>query len=126
MIKASLATLAQAGCLVEDGWGTVSGQVNAADTKEPLSGLYIRLHNPRWGYSWYTRSDESGNFHFSAPAGWHELSIDGYGYTRQAAGVSISQGESTVHDFEIGRLAEKAVFLPFTTNISHIPPEGCP
>ena len=126
MIKASLATLAQAGCLVEDGWGTVSGQVIAADTKEPLSGLSIRLHSPQWGFSWYTRSDGSGNFQFSAPGGWHELSIDGYGYTRQAAGVSISPDETTVHDFEIERSAEEAVFLPFSANISHIPPEGCP
>lgn len=126
MIKASLATLAKAGCLVEDGWGTVSGQVIDADTEEPLPGLSVRLHNPQWGYSWYSRSNESGNFQFSAPSGWHELVVDGYGYSRQAAGVIISQGETAVHDFKLERLAEEAVFLPFSTNITHTPPEGCP
>ena len=126
MIKASLGTLAHMGCLVEDGWGMVSGQVMDAQTHLPISGISVELHNPQWGYTWFTRSDENGDFHFSALSGWHKLSVDDLGYARQETDVFVLQNETRVNDFEIEPADEMATFLPILANRNHIPPLDCP
>ena len=126
MIKASLGTLAHMGCLVEDGWGMVSGQVIDAQSQDPVSGISIELHNPQWGYTWFTRSDENGDFQFSALSGWHKLSADDLGYDRQETDVLVLQNETRVNDFEIEPTDEMAIFLPLSENMNHAPPQDCP
>lgn len=126
MVKASIGTLANIGCLVEDGWGTLSGKVVSSETLAPLPGVSIALHNPQWGNTWYTRSDASGFYQFSAPAGWHKLSVDGIGYARQEREVSIIQNQTQDEDFTILAADEEALFFPLSTNSHPFIPQGCP
>jgi hypothetical protein len=126
MIKASIGTLAHIGCLVENGWGILSGQVVDSFSHLPVPGAYVELHNPEWDYTWYTHSDENGDYQFSALAGWHNLSVDDFGYDRMEADVLILQNETQDVDFEIEAVEEKYLFLPFSANINDAPPAGCP
>jgi hypothetical protein len=126
MIKASLGTLAHAGCLVDTGWGSVSGKVVDSQTRIPISDVPVQLNNPEWGYSWSTRSDENGDYQFSALAGWHKLSVDDFGYARQEAKIQILQNETRVKDFELEAVEEQALFLPLAANINNTPPADCP
>ena len=125
MIKASIGTLAHAGCLVEQGWGILSGQVVDSHTLDPVPGASLELHNPEWGYTWITHSDENGNYQFSAPAGLQNLTVDDFGYARQQADVLILQNETQVKDFEIEAVQEERLFIPLAVN-NNFPPEGCP
>jgi hypothetical protein len=126
MIKASLGTMANMGCLVESGWGSISGQVVDSNSQNPVPGASVWLHNPEWDFIQFTSSDENGKYQFSALAGWHNLSVDNLGYAYQEADVLILQNENLVKDFEIDAVNEKAMFLPLLTNVSPISPQGCP
>jgi len=126
MIKASLGTMANMGCLVESGWGSISGQVVDSNSQNPVPGASVWLQNPEWDFIQFTSSDENGNYQFSALSGWHNLSVDALGYAYQETDVSILQNENLVKDFEIDAVNEKAMFLPLLTNVSPISPQGCP
>jgi len=126
MIKASLGTLARVGCLVDQGWGTLSGQVVDSQSKNPVSGASVWLHNPEWDYTQYTRSDDNGNYQFSALAGWHKLSVDGLGYEHQVSDILSVKNQTQEVDIEIAAMPEMAIYLPLSINFRNAPPPGCP
>jgi hypothetical protein len=126
MIKASLGTLAQVGCLVEDEWGTLSGQVVDSKTLQPVPGISMWLYNPGWDYTQFTRSDNYGNYQFTALAGWHTLTADGLGYTRSESDVLIFQNQDLGQDVQVEAMPESAIYLPLSANIRHAPLPGCP
>ena len=125
MVKASIGTLAHMGCLVEAGWGQISGQVVDAKTNMPLPGATLQLHNQEWGYTWTTQSDENGSYQFSAPSGPHILSADDIGYAYQEVDAFFLQNQTQVKDFEIEAAEEITLFIPLFANTKKPPPEGC-
>jgi len=126
MIKASLGTLAQEGCLVEGGWGTISGQVVDSQTLQPVPGTSVWLNNPGWDFTQFTRSDSNGNYQFTALAGWNTLTVDGLGYTRSELDVLILKNQDLEQSIQIETLSESAIYLPLFANIRHAPLPGCP
>jgi Zn-dependent M28 family amino/carboxypeptidase len=126
MIKASLGTLAQEGCLVEGGWGTISGQVVDSQTLQPVPGTSVWLNNPGWDFTQFTRSDSNGNYQFTALAGWNTLTVDGLGYTRSELDVLILKNQDLEQSIQIETLSESAIYLPLSANIRHAPLPGCP
>ena len=126
MVKASLGTLAQLGCLVDEGRGTISGQVIDPLSQLPVPGASVWLHNPDWDYTLFTRSDGDGFYQFSALAGWHKLSADGLGYVHQETDVLIVQNQAQEVDIAIQATDEMAIYLPLSANIHHAPLPGCP
>jgi len=126
MIKASLGTLAQEGCLVEGGWGTISGQVVDSQTLQPVPGTSVWLNNPGWDFTQFTRSDSNGNYQFTALAGWNTLTVDGLGYTRSELDVLILKNQDLEQSIQVETLSESAIYLPLFANIRHAPLPGCP
>ena len=126
MIKASLGTLAQEGCLVEGGWGTISGQVVDSQTLQPVPGTSVWLNNPGWDFTQFTRSDSNGNYQFTALAGWNTLTVDGFGYTRSELDVLILKNQDLEQSIQVETLSESAIYLPLSANIRHAPLPGCP
>jgi hypothetical protein len=126
MIKASLATLAHMGCLVEDGWGTISGVVTDQTTKLPVPGAAVSLSNPEWDYIFNTRTDESGAYQFSALQGWHTLTADDFGYMVESSDLYITQNQSLTVNLELIPTNETATYLPLTSNRLPFSQPGCP
>ena len=126
MIKASLGTLAHLGCLVEDGWGTVSGIVTDQTTQLPIPGAVVSLTNPEWGYTFYTRTDENGAYQFSALQGWHTLTADDFGYRVDSSEIYVTQNQSLTVNLELMPANETATYLPLAGNGIQISPPGCP
>jgi len=126
MIKAGLGTLAHLGCLVEDGWGTVSGIVTDQTTQLPIPGAAVSLTNPEWGYTYNTRTDQGGYYQFSALQGWHNLTADDFGYRVGSSQVFITQNQSLTVNLELIPSNETAMYLPLTGNGLPIPHLGCP
>ena len=127
MVKASLATLAHMGCLVEDGWGTVSGVVSDIDTGDPIEGAQVFLTNPTWGYTFQSITDEGGHFSVSALAGEHFLNADAFQFTPSAEfAISILSGGTTSQDLSLKPAQEQLGFLPITGNLAFAPLKGCP
>jgi hypothetical protein len=126
MIKASLGTLAHIGCLVEEGWGTISGQVLDSQTKQPVPGAAVWLHNPEWDYTQFTVSDADGYYQFSALTGWHTLSVDGLGYALQDSDVLIFQNQIADEDIELDPVQETALYFPLSANTPIASLPGCP
>jgi hypothetical protein len=127
MIKASLGTLAQIGCLVETGWGDISGIVTDQNTHLPLPNASVTLHNPEWGYTFYTQTDQKGEYQISALQGSHSLSADGINYAAAAnSGLMITHDQSTTMDIELAPLDERLIYFPLSTKAPNQPPAGCP
>ncbi len=126
MIKASLGTLAHLGCLVEDGWGTVSGIVTDQTTQLPIPGTAVSLTNPEWGYTFYIRTDENGAYQFSALQGWHTLTADNFGYRGDSSEIYVTQNQSLTVNLELMPANETAIYLPLAGNGIQISPPGCP
>jgi hypothetical protein len=126
MIKASLGTLAHMGCLVEDGWGTVKGVVTDQTTRLPIPGAAVSLSNPEWGYTFNTRTDQGGNYQFSALQGWHNLTADDLGYGIDSSQVFINQNQSITVNLELMPANETVIYLPLAGNGLPIPQPGCP
>jgi hypothetical protein len=126
MIKASLGTLAHLGCLVEDGWGTVSGIVTDQTTQLPIPGAAVSLTNPEWGYTFNTRTDQSGNYKFSALQGWHTLTADDFGYRVDSTEIYVTQNQSLTVNLELMPANETATYLPLAGSGLPIPQLGCP
>jgi hypothetical protein len=114
------------GCLVDEGRGTISGQVIDPLSQLPVPGASVWLHNPDWDYTLFTRSDGDGFYQFSALAGWHKLSADGLGYVHQETDVLIVQNQAQEVDIAIQATDEMAIYLPLSANIHHAPLPGCP
>jgi len=127
MIKASLATLAHMGCLVENGWGTVTGRVTDNDTKEPITGAAISLYNPQWDYTFSTRSDSNGDYQISALDGWHDIYADGIGYALVTySGLYVTGDQALNFDLGLEAISETATFIPLIGNGNQNSPPGCP
>ena len=126
MIKASLGTLAHLGCLVEDGWGTVNGIVTDQTTQLPIPGAAVSLTNPEWGYTFNTRTDQSGNYKFSALQGWHTLTADDFGYRVDSTEIYVTQNQSLTVNLELMPANETATYLPLAGSGLPIPQLGCP
>ncbi len=126
MIKASLGTLAHMGCLVEDGWGTVKGVVTDQITQLPVPGAAVSLTNPEWGYTFNTRTDQGGNYRFSALQGWHNLTADDLGYGIDSSQVFINQNQSITVNLELTPANETVIYLPLAGIGLPIPQSGCP
>ncbi len=126
-VKASLGTLAHMGCLIEDGWGTVTGRVTENVTKEPITGATISLYNPEWDYTFSTRSDSDGYYQLSALDGWHDIYADGIGYAPATySGLYVTGDQSLIFDLELEETSETAIYLPMAGNGLPIAPPGCP
>jgi hypothetical protein len=127
MIKASLGTLAQLGCLMENGWGTISGQVTDGNTSLPVPNASVSLHNPEWDYTFNTRTDQNGEYQISALQGSHNLRVDGMGYApSEHSSLSILQDQTLTQDIELMSLDEQIIYLPLSANVGNLPPAGCP
>lgn len=127
MIKAGLGTLAQMGCLVETGWGEISGKVTDQNTHLPVTNASLRLQNPEWGYTFHTQTDHSGEYQIYALQGLHEISVDGFGYAAAVqSGLMITQDQSTTLDVELAPLDERVIYLPLSSKAPDPPPAGCP
>ena len=126
-VKASLGTLAQMGCLVENGWGIIEGVVAEKSSKTPIPNASISLNNPDWDYSFNTYTDEEGYYQLSILEGWHNLTVDGIGYTAaNYAGLYITNGQSLNINIELEPNNEKTIFLPLSISSPHDPLPGCP
>ena len=126
MVRASLGTFARMGCLVKDGWGTLSGKAIEKGTRSPVVGAAISLFNPEWGYTFITYSDEDGIFELSALDGTHNLSADGIGYAfTQFGEVNILQDQILKVEIDLEAISEYPIYLPLAEN-EVPPPTGCP
>jgi len=127
MIKASLATLAHLGCLVEEGWGTMAGTATDSTTGQPIAGASISLFNPAWGYTFYTASDGNGDYSLAALAGVHTLSFDAVGYApRTAPNVTVIKDQTTLQDTALVPVEESANYLALVNAGTKEPLPGCP
>jgi hypothetical protein len=127
MVKASLATLAHLGCLVEEGWGTMAGTTSDATTGGPIAGASISLFNPAWGYTFSTASDGNGKYSLVALAGVHTLSFDAVGYAPGIIpNVTVIKDQTTLQDTALVPVAESASYLPLVNSGTAVPLPGCP
>ncbi len=127
IIKASLGTLAEMGCLVENGWGTVSGRVTDQTTQIPIPGVSVSLTNPEWGYTFNTRTDQNGYYQISGLQGLHNLTLDAIGYAAAAySDLMIARDQSLTNDAELEPVSERVIYLPLSVNLRNAPLPGCP
>jgi hypothetical protein len=126
MVKASIGAFAHMGCLVEDGWGKVSGKVTEKGTLSPIEGASISLFNPEWKYTFSTYTDKDGYYELSALAGTHNLYADGMGYPfTPVAEVNVLLDETVSIEIQMEAIREYATFVPLAEN--EVPPlPGCP
>jgi hypothetical protein len=127
MVKASLATLAHMGCLVEENWGTLSGLVSNIETNNPIDGAQVLLYNPIWGYTFQTTTAEDGSFSISALAGEHILEADARHFAASVPfTITILPGESTHQEISLRSTQEQTSFLPIARQRTLAPLPGCP
>lgn len=126
MIKASLGTLAHSGCLVEDGWGSISGQVTSLQTQDPIPGANLSLTNPEWAYTFTTQADEQGYYQFSALAGTHILTADSIDFKSKQLEVLVTENQDSIVDLELNSQVERVLYLPLTGDWLVIQKPGCP
>jgi iron complex outermembrane receptor protein len=87
-------------CLAaQDGVGTVSGRVTAADGSEPLGGATIFVTGAQTGA--LTRTD--GSYHIALPPGAYELRVRLIGWQGTRDSVTVSAGRSVTKDFALAR-----------------------
>lgn len=126
MIKASLGTLAHMGCLVEEGWGNISGVVRDQTTLFPISGATVSLTNPEWGYTFSSRTDDNGVYEINALHGGHNLMVDDLGYKTQSSDVFITENQTLIVDLDLLPIEETAIYFPLFGNLMLYPQPGCP
>jgi len=127
MIKASLGTLAHMGCLVEDGWGSLSGIVSDRETSHPIEGAQVFLFNPTWGYTFRAITAEDGSFAIPAPAGEHQVSADARQFSASLPlTVTLLPGETSNQNLSLTPAQERSSFLPFAGENAFAPLPGCP
>lgn len=127
MVKASLATLAHMGCLVEDGWGTVTGVISDFATGDPIPNAHVILTNPAWGYTFQAISDQDGLFNLPALAGDHLLRADAFQFDSSAEiALTVKAAGNTSQNVSLKPSHEQLYFLPLTGNNSFTPLKGCP
>jgi hypothetical protein len=127
LVKASIGTLAHLGCLVEGGWGTISGTVSDKTTQLPIAGADVTLSNPDWGYTFITRTDQNGDYQFSAQGGWHEISADAFAYSfTPTTSIYVTQSQELQVDQELAPIEETRYYFPFMGNKFQAVIPGCP
>ena len=127
MVKASLATLAHLGCLVDDGWGIISGVVTNSDTGDPIKDAVVFLTNPTWDYTFQSITDEEGLFSISALAGDHILSADAPQFTPSSEiTIQVVPGQQTKQDLSLLSTQEHLFYLPITSSRTLAPLPDCP
>ncbi|HLE16537.1 MAG TPA: M28 family peptidase [Anaerolineales bacterium] len=123
MVKASLATLAHMGCLVDPGWGALSGQVTDQLTGLPVSNAVVSLHNPEAGYTRTSLSDQTGRFRISLPAAIHEVSADATGYSpAKSQEIAILKDQELEIELQLLPAIEHLTFIPLSRNTLPILP----
>jgi hypothetical protein len=126
MVKASLASLAHLGCLVEDGWGTVTGTITDQHSGLPVANASVAFSNPSWDYLRSTLSQADGSFNLDLVSGLHTLRVDAPGYAPQViSNVNVTQGELTDQDIVLQPQIEWPIFLPLYIRGTVNPPPGC-
>lgn len=99
MVKASIATFAHMGCLLEDGTGTVTGAITDDTTGQPVPYALVAFASPDWPYSVTARADANGIYTQEVAPGTHDLMILAPGYDAvEIAGVTATGGGTTVQD----------------------------
>jgi Peptidase family M28/Carboxypeptidase regulatory-like domain len=115
MVKASLATLAHLGCLVDSGWGTLAGQVTDELGGQPVPRAVVSLHNPQAGYTRTILTDQAGRFEIKLPAASHQVSADALGYSpTDIREVAIKKDQILEIEMRIHPASESLVFIPIS------------
>ena len=127
MVKASLATLAHLGCLVEEGWGAMAGTATDATTGQPIAGASISLFNPAWGYTFYTASAGKGEYSLAALAGVHTLTFDAVGYAPGTVpNVTVIKDQTTLQNIALVPIEESVNYLALVGAGTPASLPGCP
>ncbi len=127
MIKASLATLAHLGCLVEEGWGTVFGIVTNTITGQPIVDASISIFNPTWGYTFNTASDRNGEYSSAALSGVHSITFDAVGYAPQTiTDVIVIKDQTTITNTALVPIEESVTYLTLINAGTAVPLPDCP
>jgi hypothetical protein len=129
MVKASLATFAHMGCLIEGKTGELTGTVIDAATQTPIHGARLTLINEdsAWDYTLLAETDVNGQYRFEAASGWHTLFADAKDYLYSAIGeIYINQGETVVQDAELAPVEETMQYFPLVEGSSTPTPATCP
>jgi hypothetical protein len=113
MVKASLATLAHMGCLVDSGWGNISGSVTDGSTSLPVPNATISFYHPAWDLLVWTTSDQEGRFNKALTSAGYLISADAPGYAPLRLGlVAISPESENIQDIVLSPVRENLSFLP--------------
>lgn len=98
-VKASLATLAQLGCLQE---GMLSGMVTEMGSGAPISGAWIEAIRDDLK-TWRATTEVDGSYQISLPAGQYLLQVSAAGYQPITVdGIEIKDQENNQVDFVLG------------------------
>jgi hypothetical protein len=125
IVKASLATLAHMSCLVDSGWGTVSGKIVDEYDGSAIPDATITFYQPEWGVSIKTISDEQGYYTRKIASTGYFVSADALGYSPMPIGlVIISPDDTNVQDIVLRPNGENAQFLPLVQDGTQNP--ACP
>jgi hypothetical protein len=120
--KASLATMAHMSCLVDSGWGTISGIVSVEPGSLTISGATVSFYHPEWGLSIRATSDDQGHYSQVLAASSYLVSADGLGYTHEQIGlVFVAPGGTNTQDIVLQPAQESANYLPLVQDTSPVP-----
>jgi len=90
------------GALQAQGTGTITGTVRSATSAQALSSAQVYIVGTQIG----TLTDEGGKFTLNnVPAGDHQVRVRLIGYSVQSKTVTVSSGQSTTLNFELGQKA---------------------
>lgn len=123
MVKAGVAALAHTGCLIEDGWGEVTGFIRDYETGLPLAGASVSFFNPEWDYIQQATTADNGYFHTSLVAGPYDLVVNAPGYASEYY-FDINIGKDRIHmmNLSLDHLYSVTTYLP----LLHSEPEKIP
>jgi hypothetical protein len=98
-VKASVATLAQLGCLQE---GTLSGQVTETSSGTPISGAWIQATGDD-SQTWSVVTEVDGSYQMRLPPGNYALQVSATGYRPvTASGIEMVNHANSLVDFSLG------------------------
>jgi hypothetical protein len=127
MIKAGIAMVAHLGGLAEEGWGYLTGTVTQLETGEPLPYVLISIHNPVWGYTLSTATDQNGRYYQRVVSGEHSLTYKLNGYDpKTVSKIAVPKNETITQDVSLlpGKFYS-LIHLPLVTR-DGAPKNGCP
>ena len=125
IVKASLAALAHMGCLVDSGWGTISGTVADETTGSPIPGASITFYQPGWDISIQATSDDKGDYSREVASSSYIVFADALGYSPEQIGlVAVSPEGDNIQDIALQPARESVNFLPLVQDAG--PNPACP